>query len=155
MNHVPYLEPLYNHIKECIPEVGKNIFVKAYYDGVDQDNQFHPAVWIIPRETTTPNVQARGPNCVVSMVQSVNICAIVNCARGGKRHFDISREADSCKILGPYVEGANLLKKIHCCILEFNRLSKQEPLILSDIQEPDFCNGHLVHCLEYKVKIYY
>lgn len=155
MNHIPYLEPLYNHIKECVPEVGKNIFVKAYYDGVDQDNQFYPAVWIIPRETRVQNLDFKKYDCKSLLIQSINICTIVNCLRGGKRHFDVSKEADGCKILGPYVEGAELLYKVHCCITEFNETSKLEPLVLSDIQEPDFCNGHLVHCLEYKTKIYY
>ena len=155
LNHVPYLEPLYNHLKECIPEVGKNIFVKAYYRGVDRDNQFFPAIWIIPRNSGVENLQRHAPDCKTSMTQSLNICAIVNCAKGGKRHFDVSVEDDSCKIIGPYIEGAELLNKIHCCVVDFNNQNNSQPLVLASIEEPDFCNGHLVHCLEYRTKIFY
>lgn len=161
--HVPYLEPLVNALKKCpeLEDVKKCVFVKSQYRGIEKGNQFYPAVWIIPRSFKAKTNGKHKPDCKTYLEHSFWVCAVVNCARHTCDHFDLSIDEGCATILGPFVEGAELLCRLKSCIDDFNCRPPSyesgcfQPLVLDKILEPDECNGHLIHCMEFKTNIIY
>ena len=163
MTHVPYLEPLVNHIKNCdvLASDCPEVIVKSKYRGIDEDNQCVPAIWIIPCESTAKSTSKAG--CKTVLDHKIRICVVVRCPSSTRNHFDQSIDGTVTELLGPYVDGALLLKKLHECIEEYNcdienvshGQSATERFSIRQILKPDEHNGHLIHCIEYQTRIFY
>ena len=171
-SHVPYLEKLVNHLKNDVnlPELlGRYVFVKSQYRGIDEDNQCAPAVWIIPGDTGIHRTPANSTthDCKVSMAHRFKVCAVVRCPSNTRNQFDQSIESNvdgttTTTMMGNFIKGAELLCRVRQSILECN-LTVQKlrpkpcytPLQLLRIFEPDEHNDHLIHCMEYQTTYIY
>jgi len=161
---VPYLEDLVNHLKSStilnghgMPDVpdlnGDCIFVKAQYRGIDEDNQFSPAIWIIPMEST-PVKKIDGQNdCKQPMIHRLMICAVVKNVYGCRDHFEENVSGGQTSLIGSFMEASKFEMLLRDTILEFNEsvvdasgteCKSYQRLQLCELPEPDEHNGHLI-----------
>lgn len=164
MRRLAVIKPLVDHLKgdSTLAEntaSGKNIFVLSDYQGITEDNQFSPAIWIIPLTSSPAVATVRNSDCRTMMSLKLFVAAVVNNVGDLRRGFGWEHSSIPSSYLGAYPEASDFEDLIRDSILKFNReyFAKNmratfSPLTLVENPKPDLHNGHLILPQIYEVQ---
>lgn len=148
------IKPLVDHFKAdgtlTFTGSGQYIFVMSNYEGVSENNQYSPAIWIIPLDTG-PSVKApRDSDCKTRMTLQLFVGVAVYNTRDTRGNYGWNSSQASSTYMGAYPEAVGYEMLVRESILEFNkktlatRMLTYGALALVNLPKPDVHNGHLI-----------
>lgn len=177
MRRVQYLEDLLNHL-ENYPDIANKqvkVIVKSEFRGIDEDNQFSPAIWLIPGSGRIKGDVSRRRirDCKEKALFEIMICCVVRDVCGVQRNnIDSSRTGQMYSmnvvndLRGAFVEGSDLEDCVLKAIEDFNKATellncgqnqanpfKYSGLTLMDLPRSEAHNGHLIMPMVFEIEL--
>lgn len=148
------IAPLVDHFKAdttlTFTGNGQCIFVMSNYEGVTDNNQKSPAIWIIPLDTGPAVKGIRNSDCKTRVNLQLLIAVAVYNSRDTQGSFGWNHAQASSTYMGAYPEAAAFEVLVRDSIIVFNRNTLASPrlpygpLNLVNLPKPDVHQGHLI-----------
>jgi hypothetical protein len=136
----------------------KYVYIKAEYRGIDEDNQFSPAIWIIPMQGEIKAMSKY--DCPSKIDISCMVCVVVRNVYDTRNNVGYNNGLGTNVTRGAYQEASDYEDLVRTSILNFNQnnlinlsLKKYDNFIMSSMPQADVHNGHLILPTIYKTSI--